>query len=42
MIAIIPVRFSDHDDVRSRQPFDNWMQPLRPNGLANFWWRYAR
>jgi hypothetical protein len=42
MIAILPVRFADHDDVWPPDRFERWMEPLRPFSLANFWWQSSR
>ncbi|KOV83813.1 hypothetical protein [Nocardia sp. NRRL S-836] len=37
MILIIPVRYAQDDAVWSRELFVNWMQPLRPFSLGNYW-----
>jgi hypothetical protein len=42
MIAIVPVRYSDRDQVWPRERFEAWMEPLRPFSLANFWWQSSR
>jgi hypothetical protein len=41
MITIVRARFDTNNDagsVWSDELFQNWMQPLRPYSLGNFWW----
>lgn len=44
MITIVPVRFdtTPASAVWPAQLFHNWMQPLRPFSLANFWMQSSR
>ena len=41
MIGILRVRFTSNTSEKTFWPdrlVDNWMQPLRTDSLANFWW----
>ena len=45
MISILRVRFdtnADASSVWSDQQMENWMQPLIPFSLGNFWWTSSR
>ena len=44
MIAILRVRFTNTsaDSIWSEDVFNNWMQPLIPFSLGNFWWSSSK